>query len=232
MTNRTQRTDRGPVVALPPAVTVVTFVHFLVNSARMHFVSESATSRQAKRLQTERRICRCAQQLTEERGLDGFTLDELAQRAEVSRRTLFNYFPSKLDAVLGPAPNLPDEARATFLAHGPHGDLLDDLSEIAREIFESHDVEREDLERAKRVIVNEPRLVLIAHDRFEAVLETFTDLIVEREGDRITTPEARLLIRLLVAIFEVSMRDFVCGDQRPVLELFDENIHAARRLLA
>ncbi|WP_244930736.1 TetR family transcriptional regulator [Nocardioides sp. W7] len=195
-------------------------------------MSESATIRQVKRLQTERRICRCAQQLTEERGLDGFTLDELAERAEVSRRTLFNYFPSKLDAVLGPVPTMSDEVRATFVAGGPHGDLVNDLSEIARELFESHDVEREDVERAKRVVVNEPRLVLIAGERFEKILGTFTDLIVEREGDRIATADARLLIRLLVAVFEVSMREFVCGDQRPVLELFDENLRVARHLLA
>ena len=82
--------------------------------------------REVKRLRTERRISRCAQQLTEERGLDGFTLDDLAARAEVSRRTLFNYFPSKLDAVLGPVPAVSDAARTAFLAGGPTGRLIDD----------------------------------------------------------------------------------------------------------
>lgn len=198
----------------------------------MHFVSESATSRQAKRLQTERRICRCAQQLTEERGLDGFTLDELAQRAEVSRRTLFNYFPSKLDAVLGPVPPLSQEATAAFLAGGPTGDLIDDLAVLADDILEAHDVEREDMERGKRVIIGEPRLVVIAHERFEKVLGELTDLILEREGARIDRPRARLLIRLLVTIFECAMAASIAGDDRPLDELFDENLHTARTLLA
>jgi AcrR family transcriptional regulator len=199
----------------------------------MHSMTESATTtREARRLRTERRISRCAQQLTEERGLDGFTLDELAERAEVSRRTLFNYFPSKLDAVLGPAPDVSEELRSTFLAGGPTGDLVDDLSALADGILEAHDVEREDLERAKRVIVGEPRLVVIAHDRFESVLGTFTDLIVEREGDRIDPASAKLLIRLLVALFECAMSAFVAGDERPIPELFDENLRIARTLLA
>lgn len=198
----------------------------------MHSVTESATIRERKRLRTERRISRCAQQLTEERGLDGFTLDDLAERAEVSRRTLFNYFPSKLDAVLGPVPPMSPEACATFVAGGPSGDLIDDLSALADDILDAHDVEREDLERAKRVIIGEPRLVVIAHDRFEKVLGELTDLILEREGDRVDRRRARLLIRLLVTVFESAMADFVAGDDRPLDELFDENLHLARTLLA
>ena len=75
-------------------------------SARLHFVSESATGlRELKKVETTRRITLCAQRLTDERGLDGFTMDDLAEAAEVSRRTLFNYFPGKVDAVLGAAPS-------------------------------------------------------------------------------------------------------------------------------
>lgn len=198
----------------------------------MHFVSESAMTRERKRLRTERQISRCAQQLTEERGLDGFTLDDLAERAEVSRRTLFNYFPSKLDAVLGPVPPMSEEACATFVSGGPTGHLVDDLSALADDILDSHDVDREDLERAKRVIIGEPRLVVIAHERFEKILSQFTELILEREGDRIDPRRARLLIRLLVTLFECAMADFVAGDDRPLDELFDENLARARTLLA
>lgn len=213
-------------------MTVVTIVHFLEDSARMHSMTGSATIREVKRQQTERRISRCAQQLTEERGLDGFTLDELAERAEVSRRTLFNYFPSKLDAVLGPVPSMADQVRAEFVAGGPTGNLVDDLGALADGILDAHDVEREDLGRAKRIIISEPRLVLVAHERFESILGDFSDLIVEREGDRIDAATARLLIRLLVSIFEVSMHAYVCGDDRPVIDLFHENLRAARTLLA
>lgn len=199
----------------------------------MHFMAESATmGRAVKRQRTERLISRCAQQLTEERGLDGFTMDELAERAEVSRRTLFNYFPSKLDAVLGPAPALSDEARERFLAGGPHGRLVDDLAALADDVLAAHDVDREDFERAKRVVIGEPRLVVIAHERFESHLTAFTDLILEREGDRIPATSARLLMRLMVTLFECSMAAFIAGDDRPFPDLFDESLRTARELLA
>lgn len=199
----------------------------------MHSMTESATTtREAKRQRTERRISRCAQQLTDERGLDGFTLDDLAARADVSRRTLFNYFPSKLDAVLGPVPLVSQERLATFLAGGPTGHLVDDLATLADDILEAHEAEREDLERAKRVIVGEPRLVVIAHERFERILGEFADRIVEREGDRIDRAGARLLIRLLATLFECAMSEYVAGADRSIDELFDDNLRTARTLLA
>ncbi|GHD10819.1 TetR family transcriptional regulator [Zhihengliuella salsuginis] len=42
-----------------------------------------------------------ARRLTAEHGLAGFTVEELAEAAGVSRRTFFNYFQTKDDAVLG-----------------------------------------------------------------------------------------------------------------------------------
>src|SRR6478609_9557324 len=102
----------------------------------MHFVSESAIGlREQKRWETSHRIAMCAQRLTDEHGLDGFTMDELADAAEVSRRTLFNYFPSKLDAVLGELPAVPPAALATFHAGGPHGSLIEDLGALAMAIL-------------------------------------------------------------------------------------------------
>ena len=72
----------------------------------MHSVDESAEkrSRADRRQRMLHRITLTAQRLTDERGLDGFTMDDLAEAVDVSRRTLFNYFPGKVDAVLGPDP--------------------------------------------------------------------------------------------------------------------------------
>ena len=51
-------------------------------------MTESATTREGRRRATSYRISVCAQELTEERGLEGFTMEELAEAAGVSRRTL------------------------------------------------------------------------------------------------------------------------------------------------
>lgn len=57
--------------------------------------------REKQRAATAARIVRSARRLADQHGVDGFTLDDLAEAAGVSRRTLFNYFPTKYDAVLG-----------------------------------------------------------------------------------------------------------------------------------
>lgn len=96
-------------------------------SAKLHFATHSASSspagrvslRDLRRWETARRINAAAQVLTEEHGLDGFTLDDLAAAVGVSRRTLFNYFPSKLDAVLGPLPDIAGTDVEEFRAGGP-----------------------------------------------------------------------------------------------------------------
>ena len=75
---------------------------------------------QEKKERTKLTIQRKAIDLTLERGLAGFTMQELADAAGVSRSTLFNYFPGKVDAVLGVSKS--DDAGAAELER-----MLDDL---------------------------------------------------------------------------------------------------------
>ena len=74
---------------------------------------------QEKKERTKLTIQRKAIDLTLERGLAGFTMQELADAADVSRSTLFNYFPSKADAVLveGALDGIDHEARPVGCYH-------------------------------------------------------------------------------------------------------------------
>ena len=198
----------------------------------MHSMTESATTRERRRLETERRITVCAQQLTDERGLDGFTMDELAEAADVSRRTLFNYFPSKVDAVLGNAPDLPPSVLATFHAGGPHGDLVDDLGELAAVLLSSKTLTREEMELGHRVVTTTPRLIMAAHERFQELTSEFVDVILAREGEEFGEARARLLIRLLVAIFDSCLPANSQEPDRPLADVFADSLRTARDLLA
>jgi AcrR family transcriptional regulator len=201
----------------------------------MHYMSESATAmslREQKRWETSHRITTCAQELAAEHGLDGFTMDELAEAAEVSRRTLFNYFPSKTDAVLGAEPEVPEADVATFRAGGPHGTLLDDLAELARKSLETKQVDRASVERARRLLRSEPRLLAAAHDRFESITDAFAELVLEREGAGFDPAHARLLLRLVLSLFDVALDAFVGAGDRTLVEAFDEQLAAARALFA
>lgn len=75
-----------------------------------------ATPRERRKAQTWASISEAAAALAIEKGLAGATIEDISGRAQVSRRTFFNYFPCKEDAVLGTQPpTVPDEARARYL---------------------------------------------------------------------------------------------------------------------
>jgi AcrR family transcriptional regulator len=57
--------------------------------------------RERKKQQTRRTIAAIATRMFAERGFDQVTVAEIASPAEVSTKTVFNYFPTKEDLVLG-----------------------------------------------------------------------------------------------------------------------------------
>jgi AcrR family transcriptional regulator len=58
--------------------------------------------RERKKLETHRSVWQTALQLFEERGFDNVTVAEIAAAANVSKMTVFNYFPTKEDLVFAP----------------------------------------------------------------------------------------------------------------------------------
>ena len=61
--------------------------------------------RERKKLATRLALHEAALRLVTERGLEHVSVDDIADRADVSPRTFFNYFSSKDDAVLGLDPD-------------------------------------------------------------------------------------------------------------------------------
>ncbi|WP_022881462.1 TetR family transcriptional regulator [Gryllotalpicola ginsengisoli] len=82
--------------------------------------------RERKRAATRRAIEREALRLALDSGLENVTVDEIAEAADVSPRTFFNYFPTKEAAVIGSDPIGPDEAEIEAFVHGgPDQPVLD-----------------------------------------------------------------------------------------------------------
>jgi AcrR family transcriptional regulator len=99
--------------------------------------------RERKKLETHRALSTAARELALARGLDGLTVEEIADAADVSVRTFFNYFSCKEEALVGvepavlaelgaeleerPADESPLEALKAVLASG-----VDDVEEAMR----------------------------------------------------------------------------------------------------
>lgn len=181
-------------------------------------MSEDAKSE--RQLQTLLSIHRCALRLAAEQGLDGFTMDQLAEQVGVSRRTLFNYVPSKMDAVLGPDTTPPPDGIETFAAGGPTGVLTDDLKVLVATVLEYKVQDTDELHCVRHLLRTEPRFTHALHDRFSGVVEDLLPIFREREGAHISAKQIMLLLHLVLTLFDAAVDEYVADDSRPVSEYF------------
>jgi AcrR family transcriptional regulator len=200
-------------------------------SATIGHVLSPDPTRLTKRQETARRLVRCAVELSDERGFEGWTMDDLAERAEVSRRTVFNYFDSKADTVLGPLPDPSDAALEVFLDGGPTGLLIPDLLALADDVFEENGLDPEHLKQTRSVIATDPRLLALVHERFETISARFAEDVLRREGAAYGEDRARLLVRLLVSLCDVAIDRMHADPTRPFTQLFAEAVADARAVL-
>ena len=134
---------------------------------------------------TRRALIAGARRLTAERGLAGFTVDELCAGVGISRRSFFNYFASKDDAVLGTPARDPLEAFGEeFVAGGSAPDgppLLTALQELVVRSF-AHLEGPPDRTLLLDVLRREPVLLQRLTDTMDRRLADLTELIARRQG--------------------------------------------------
>lgn len=189
--------------------------------------------RATKRQETARRITVAARRLTVEHGVDGFTMDDLALAAGVSRRTLFNYFPGKDDAVLGPAPEVAPETFAVFVAGGPHGSLVADLAEIVVEILRDQRETPEEVALAREAMRSTPRLIALALEHLQELVESCIGHVQQREGEAFDRARFDVALAVVVTCLHLAMDRFLTGEHGTDLApLFTGTLRTAHELLA
>jgi AcrR family transcriptional regulator len=83
-----------------------------------------ASLRERKKLATHRSLRRVALDLVAERGFAHVTVEDIAEAADVSPRTFFNYFPSKEAAVVGADPDRVATLRERIVHEAPGEPVL------------------------------------------------------------------------------------------------------------
>ncbi len=86
-----------------------------------------ASLRERKKLATRRSLRRVALDLVAERGFAHVTVEDIAEAADVSPRTFFNYFPSKEAALVGGDPDRVASLRGRILNEAPGEPVLEAL---------------------------------------------------------------------------------------------------------
>ncbi|MFC8302386.1 TetR/AcrR family transcriptional regulator [Specibacter sp. NPDC057265] len=161
--------------------------------------------RARKRAATRSAITTAARILTAQNGLNGFTIEQVCEEVGVSRRTFFNYFPSKEDAILGHfQDDFPAQALEVFLhgagrgvdaGHGrqePGESLMQALFRLTCAVVEEMSLTRADQQDLIAVMQKEPQLIMKMLGNVENREKEFAALIARREGLSAHDPAAAL----------------------------------------
>ena len=197
--------------------------------------------RQRKRAATRGAITATARALTAERGLNGYTVEEVCDAAGISRRTFFNYFPTKEDAIIGHAgDDIPADVIEDFIAGGadsPAGDisptLFRDLVRLSLRLAEGMTASEEETRQLIGVVHKQPQLILKIIGVTEQREAQFARDVARREGVAADHPVVQMAVVLLSTIArKSSMAYFSDGNTRSYPDLLLENISAASVLFS
>ena len=159
-----------------------------------------------------RRMIVEARRSTVEHGLHGFTIEQLCETVGVSRRTFFNHFASKDDAVLGIEINADVEAIDAYAAGGVvAADLepLDSIVALAIDQFHRAGIDRADEVLVRGVFDREPALVARFLSATDVQLARITDAVRQRFGwDDHADRRARLVTEAAAGLLKVTAETF------------------------
>jgi len=185
---------------------------------------------------TESRLSAVSRRLTAERGLGGFTVEEVCAEVGVSRRTFFNYFPSKEDAVIGIDETEALEQLVTqFLERGSRGwpAVVDDLVELAVEHARAAGFGIAEHAELVAAIGREPKLLAhfvgISREREQQLAE----LIAEREHTRTSDPRTLAAVQIVASALRLAgerLLDQTTGDD--FATALTDSLAAIRAVLA
>ncbi len=159
--------------------------------------------RERKKLATRTALHEAALRLVAERGLDAVSVDDIAERADVSPRTFFNYFSGKDDAVLGLDPDASPQQVAAFLARPQEETPVQALRAVARAQAEEMATDTELWPLRLRVIDTTPALLGRLAAAFGEGERALAEAIAERTGTR---AGADAYPTLLAGVAGVAMR--------------------------
>ncbi|WP_143822649.1 TetR/AcrR family transcriptional regulator, partial [Mycetocola reblochoni] len=176
--------------------------------------ADSPTGLSARMAATAARITTVSRRLTAARGLAGFTIDELCDEVGIARRTFFNYFPGKEDAVLGiDETERGERLAARFLERGSRGwgAVFDDVIDIAGEHAAEMGLGLAEHADFHAALEREPRLLVRFMGLNRARDEVLASLIARREDVPEDDPRPRACVELISIAMSTTMSSLFAG---------------------
>jgi AcrR family transcriptional regulator len=190
------------------------------------------TLRDRKAKETRDRIARTALELFISRGYVETTLDQIAEAADVGRRTIFDHFPSK-EAILFDHLLVRHEVAVNSLQRRPMSEPpIVSLHTVMRELCEQG-YDRDLLALIRTVLKTEPQFAYaqlsIGTRAFEKDL---LSVLHSRQGQQQSSLEAWAMVLMAQTWLDTAIRVYLFEGRRTLVEYFDEVVAVCARLMA
>jgi AcrR family transcriptional regulator len=189
----------------------------------MAALGTEAGLRARKKERTLEAIVTAAIDLFEKKGFDATTVEEIAAAADISPRTFFRYFDSKVDVAMGPKSDN-DDFSQRFHARPPDEPPVEAMRQVFRTELATMAAESPLFARQLRVMLGTPSLRALAREHFN---EHEHDMVV-LFAQRLKVPEDDLGAQVMAtalanAIWTVTTR-WAEEDAAPerLVEMIDE----------
>lgn len=169
--------------------------------------------RERKKEQKRERLKQAAFDLFAERGFDDVTVDEIADRAEVSKSTLFRYFETKEDLLLVDA-RMHRDALLRALSDRPTDEpVLASLRYALQSLAADYQADRLRAVQRNRIIAESPALAARALERQVAWEDGLAEVILPRlAGEADAEIRAAVLAAAAMAVVRVATRRWIASD--------------------
>jgi AcrR family transcriptional regulator len=168
--------------------------------------------RARKKKATRQRISTVAAAMFAERGFDNVTVAEVAEAANVSKMTVFNYFPHKEELIFDHGDEARELMRQALTDRPPGQPVSVALRRLMLDLIESgHPLGgvRDGLDPFWQIVVRSPALQAAARDSTDRLEWTLTDLLHELVAHEPGDPPAELVAAMVVAGYRTVYRQAV-----------------------
>ena len=186
--------------------------------------------RERKKLETRRALRDAALRLVAERGPDDVSVEDIAEEADVSVRTFFNYFSSKEDALFGWDPEALEAITEAVVSRPANESPFKALRAVLRGFFDEVEAPSWADQRALRHQLLHrhpsllPRFLATHHQMDEALLRG----LVTRLGEE--SLYARLVVTTTSGAMRLTLSHWeATGRKQPVTDLLDEAFDTIER---
>jgi AcrR family transcriptional regulator len=188
--------------------------------------------RERKKQQTRQVIAEIARRRFAERGFEAVTVAQIAREAQVSEKTVFNYFATKEDLVYWRLESFERELLGTIRDRADGESVLEAFARFVRAprgmLGDVEEEAREGLAALTRTIVESPALLAREQQIFEGYTRSLAEVI---GGDGIEPwVTANALMGVHRALVDFARKRILVGARHP--ELADEVRAEADRALA